>query len=77
MHTHIRNEGSGSRRERMIAGIRPAALTWAVTFLLLAFVSAIYAFGGTDGEQGGLYARITMVGFAVLSLVMFFIRRVA
>ncbi len=77
MHTHLRNERSGSKRERIIAGIHPDAFTWAVTFLLLAFVSAIYAFGGTDGEAGGLYARMAMAGFAMLALVMFFIRRVA
>lgn len=48
---------------------------WAVTFLLLALVSAIFAFGGTAGEPGGLYARMATVGFLVIALVMFFIGR--
>jgi uncharacterized membrane protein YtjA (UPF0391 family) len=77
MHTHLHDEDSRSKRERITVGIHTGAVTWAVTFLLLAFVSAIYAFGGTDGEPGGLYARIAMIGFATLALVMFFTRRVA
>jgi uncharacterized membrane protein YtjA (UPF0391 family) len=47
---------------------------WAVTFCLLSLVSAIYAFGGTVNETGGLYGRVATVGFLVLAVVMFFTR---
>jgi uncharacterized membrane protein YtjA (UPF0391 family) len=47
--------------------------TWAITFLLLSLVSAIFVFGGTAGEPGGLYGRVATVGFLVLGLVIFFI----
>jgi uncharacterized membrane protein YtjA (UPF0391 family) len=77
MHTHLHHEVSGSKRPRNPGGLRPGAFTWAVTFLLLAFVSAIYAFGGTDAEAGGLYGRIAMAVFTMLALVMFFTRRVS
>lgn len=75
MHSPFHPDASASKRSRIPAGIRSGSFTWAVTFLLLAFVSAIYAFGGTDGESGGLYGRIATVGFTVLALMMFFIRR--
>ncbi len=77
MHSHLHHETSASKRARLVEGLRPNAFMWAVTFLLLAFVAAIYAFGGTDGEPGGLYGRIAMAGFAMLALAMFLIRRVA
>lgn len=75
MHPHLQHESPHSKRSRIFSGVRPGALTWAVTFLLLAFVSGIYAFGGTEGEAGGLYGRIAMAGFTVLALMIFFIRR--
>ncbi|MBC8039021.1 MAG: hypothetical protein H7Y06_00605 [Opitutaceae bacterium] len=77
MHSPLHHETPASKWARLVVGLRLGAFMWAVTFLLLAFVSAIYAFVGTDGESGGLFGRIAMAGFAMLALVMFFIRRVA
>ncbi len=60
---------------RESAGKNASLFTWAMTFLLLSVVSAIFTFGGTAGEPGGLYGRVATVGFLVLALVIFFIRR--
>ncbi len=49
---------------------------WGMTFLLLSFVSAIFTYGGTAGASGGLFGRLATVGFLVIALVIFFIRRI-
>ncbi|MET0261656.1 MAG: hypothetical protein ABW223_02070 [Rariglobus sp.] len=52
------------------------AVTWALTSFLLSIVSAIFAFGGTAGEPGGLYGRVATMAFLVIAVTMiFFIRR--
>ena len=50
-------------------------ILWAITFFMLSVVSAIFAFGGTAGEPAGLYGRVATIGFLVLSIMIFFIRR--
>jgi uncharacterized membrane protein YtjA (UPF0391 family) len=71
-HPNHDNYPSPHQNEGMGKG---GGLLWAVTFFLLSLVSAIYAFGGTQDETGGLYGRVATVGFLVLALVMFFTRR--
>ena len=66
---------SNERRNR-IASNGGATLTWGVTCLLLALATAIFALGGTAGEPAGLCGRIAAVGFLVIALMIFFIRRV-
>ena len=62
------NPGAGSSHViRMIP--------WAITFLLLALVSAIFTFDGTAVDRAGLYGRAATVFFLVLAIVMMFIRR--
>jgi uncharacterized membrane protein YtjA (UPF0391 family) len=63
-----------SRHSREHAAGNSGLCMWGITCVLLAIVSAIFAFGGTAGEPGGHYARVIMVGFLVIAL-MFFIRR--
>lgn len=75
MHFRSQHEESEARRPRLRAVTHTGAFTWGVTCLLLAWVSAIFAFGGTAGETGGLYARMVAVGFVMLALMFFFIRR--
>lgn len=69
------HESSSAGRGRPRAGRRSAALTWSVTFLLLALVSAIFAFGGTAGESGGQWIRAATIGFLVLAATVFTIFR--
>jgi hypothetical protein len=66
---------STPKRSRVFTGFHTSSFTWVVTFLLLACVSAIYAFSGTDGGAGGLYGRMAVAGFSVIALVVFFTRR--
>ena len=68
------NQAMASRESRERTGGNSSLCAWGITCVLLAIVSAIFAFGGTAGEPGGHYARVIMVGFLVVAL-MFFIRR--
>jgi uncharacterized membrane protein YtjA (UPF0391 family) len=71
----FRNHAVGERRRRHVGGDNSTLFTWAISCLLLSWVSAIFAFGGTAGDAGGRYARMVMMGFLVVALVMLFIRR--
>ena len=73
MHS-LSHHGSPARRDRSQRG-GGAAFMWGVTCLLLAVASAIFSLGGTAGEPGGLYGRVAAVGFLVIALMFFFIRR--
>jgi hypothetical protein len=46
-------------------------LNWAITLLLLALVSIVFAIGGTDGEVASLLGRIAAAGCLVTALGMF------
>jgi uncharacterized membrane protein YtjA (UPF0391 family) len=50
-------------------------VNWAITFLLLSLVFAIFAFGGTLDGLLSLLGRVATVGFLVLALIVLFIRR--
>ncbi len=56
-------------------GDHASCFSWAMTFLLLSVVAAIFSFGGTVDGVGGLLGRVAAVGFLVLAIVMMFIRR--
>jgi hypothetical protein len=72
MHTHPhRHDARNAENRRERTGNKAAAVTWAVTFLLLALVSAIFALGGTAGESGGQFIRAATVGFLVLAATIF------
>lgn len=73
MHTHLKHQAP--RRNGRGLDNNGALFTWAVTFVLLSLVSAIFALSGTLEEPAGLYGRIATVGFLVLALLMFFIGR--
>jgi len=75
MRTHPQHDSRGGENSRERIGKKAAAFTWAVTFLLLALVSAIFAFGGTAGESGGQLIRAATVGFLVLAATIFAIFR--
>jgi uncharacterized membrane protein YtjA (UPF0391 family) len=75
VHSHLHHDPLVPSREREGTGTHGGLFTWGMTFLLLSFVSAIFTFGGTAGEPGGLLGRMATVGFLVLALVMFFIGR--
>lgn len=75
MRTHPHNNGHADENGRARTGKRAAAITWSVTFLLLALVSAIFALGGTAGESGGQFIRAATVGFLVLAATVFVIFR--
>jgi uncharacterized membrane protein YtjA (UPF0391 family) len=46
-------------------------LHWAITFLLLAIVSAFFLFAGTDGIIASLLAQVAAVTCLVLAVTMF------
>jgi uncharacterized membrane protein YtjA (UPF0391 family) len=72
---HLHTHSDSDPRDRSHQGSSAALVTWAITFLLLSLVAAIFAFGGTAGEPAGLYAQVASVGFLVIAIVMFFICR--
>jgi len=49
-------------------------INWAITFFLLALVSAIFVFGGTSPAGSGPWGRVATVGLLLCALVMLFIR---
>jgi hypothetical protein len=68
MHTHPHQTDSrNTENSRERVGKKAAAITWVVTFLLLALGSAIFALGGTAGESGGQFIWAATVGFLVLA----------
>lgn len=71
--SHNKTGTGPSARENASADAR--RFTWAITCVLLAYVSAIFAFCGTAGELGGHYARMVMAGVLVAALVILIIRR--
>lgn len=69
----------GDRDDRLHArsagDTRARSFLWAVTFLLLSLVSAIFTVSGTTGEPGGLLGSAAIVGFLILAGVSFFAPR--